>query len=67
MGSTIDNGFTTGLSILQGESGPEGDRGEPGPPGPQASKQNLYYLYSLVYKHCVSMRGCQLFYSLKFQ
>ena len=48
MGNIIDNQFTTGLSILQGESGPEGDMGEPGPPGPQASKQNLYYPYSLV-------------------
>ena len=48
MGNIIDNRFTTGLSISQGESGPEGDMGEPGPPGPQASKQNLYYPYSLV-------------------
>ena len=48
MRSIIDKGFTMGLSILQGESGPEGDRGETGPPGPQASKQNLCYLYSLV-------------------
>ena len=65
MGSIIGNGLTTGLSILQGESGPEGDKGEPGPPGPEASNLKFCYLYSQVYKHCASMRSCCLFLLLR--